>query len=263
MKHSMKKVLAASLYLLIMSAPVFAQASDVVSFPTVTYGAVDGTNTPIPQGDPRINVNGTFNVTCTGCSYVPSWTPGQATYTTRAISSNNAVSGNTNTASADGILLTNTNGAATAVTSSGVVTTGTIAANTVVSRTLVTEDSHGVIYANVGDTLTALTTNVAANTTDIRALYSLYGAQQNQISSLNSRMNRVYGGVAGAMAYEVPQVDAGKTIGFSLTYADFQGFSALAAMTKIRITDNWAVTGGASYGEYGAYGVKFGVHWQH
>lgn len=114
----------------------------------------------------------------------------------------------------------------------------------------------------VNSTLANYGAEISQNTANISKLFALYNGQQLQINSLNSQMKKAFAGIAGATAYEAPQVDPGKTFGFSLNYADYQGWSALSAVGKWRINNNIAVTGGTSLMQEGVYSFKVGAQVQ-
>jgi YadA-like membrane anchor domain len=266
----MKGILKATAVMAVMGVTAnhaAAQFTDTVTYPTSQYVAVDGSNNPITAPAGLINSNGTFTAACVGCSWV-SGTPvsGQATYNTLGISSANNVTGNSATVNADGASFQNgtsvTSVAPTGVTTNGTVTANSVVANSVSATVLSTQDSHGYFYANVGDALTADRTGIAANSAAISSLQNLYAVQQGQINNLNARMDKAYGGIAMATAFEVPQVDPGKHFGFSVNYADFAGYSGFSGVGKLRFDDHWSMTGGVAGSSNGQFAGKVGFQTQ-
>jgi hypothetical protein len=242
---------------------------------TATDPVTGGSATAGPNGAAFANGSASTSVAAGGVS-----TNGTVTATTLSDGAGTTITGGsvtTNSLNAGSVTATTiSDGAGTTITG-GTVTTntvtagtvnattvnaGSVTANSVSATTLSTQDSHGFVYANVGDTLTAYGHHIAANTAGIANLNALYSAQQGQINNLNHRMDKAYGGIAMATAFEAPQVDPGKHFGFSVNYADFAGFSGFSGVGKLRFDDHWSVTGGVAGSQNGQFAGKVGIQTQ-
>lgn len=94
----------------------------------------------------------------------------------------------------------------------------------------------------------------------IAGLTNVTSAHSAQIASLRSDMKTVQGGVALALALDVPHLEAGKRFGFAANLADFDGTGAFAGGIALRLDQNWQVNAGGGFGfNGGANGGKVGV----
>jgi hypothetical protein len=94
----------------------------------------------------------------------------------------------------------------------------------------------------------------------ISGLYDITNAHTAQISALQHDMKTVQGGVALALALDVPHLETGKRFGVAVNMADFDGTGAFAGGVAFRIDANWQVNAGGGFGfNGGANGGKVGV----
>jgi hypothetical protein len=106
---------------------------------------------------------------------------------------------------------------------------------------------------NVNDTL-------AHHDEQINSLISWQGIAQQQIAALQHDMKTVQGGVALALALDVPHLEAGKRFGVAINMADFDGTGAFAGGVAMRLDSNWQLNAGGGFGfNGGAAGGKIGL----
>jgi hypothetical protein len=103
-------------------------------------------------------------------------------------------------------------------------------------------------------------TTLSTHGAQLKALESWRGVATAQIASLEGRMNKVEGGIALAMASKVPSLETGKTFGFTINAAEFDGTGALAGGLAVRLNQTWQInaSGGAGF-KGGASGATVGI----
>lgn len=94
----------------------------------------------------------------------------------------------------------------------------------------------------------------------IAGLYDITAAHSAQLADLRSDMKRVKGGVALALALDVPHLETGRRFGVAVNLADFEGTGAFAGGVALRLDQNWQVNAGGGLGfNGGAAGGKVGL----
>jgi len=155
-----------------------------------------------------------------------------------------------------------TGASTTTVTGGNVKATGTVQASTFTDGAGTTI-SGGNVTANTVSA-NVLSTNGYANVgTALTGINSTLLSQQGQITSLNGRMDKAYGGIAMATAFDKPLIGHDQKFGVSAGWGDFSGYNAGSINGAFRLTNNLSLAGGIAFSQGGqvAGKVAAGFSW--
>jgi len=175
--------------------------------------------------------------------------PDAYTYRTKSTSATDATTGNSTHLSANGYTVSNGDRSkSTSIDPSGIKTTGSIHA------------TEGLYLGTYGGGATEIGSIITKHDGQIAALEGWRGIAQQQIASLQHDMKTVQGGVALALALDVPHLETGKRFGVAVNMADFEGTGAFAGGVALRLNETWQVNAGGGFGlNGGAAGGKVGI----